>query len=398
MKSITTLRLLKTITVFFILSSLSVTTVSASLPIQMSPNEPGALIVKQTILPWMQKNKIPGVAVDIYLHGQPSAYFFGYASLATKMPIKSDTIFELGSITKLFTSLLLAEEINSGQANLNNKLSQYMPDLALLKNTVFNQVTLKNLATYTAGLPFELPPQIKNRGQFPNYFTSWQPLAPLGTKWTYSNVSIGLLGDALETMTHQNFNQLYRNKILAPLGMAPIGIIVPQRYIKNAAQGYTKTGQATQPTSMGLFPAAYAMKASAHDLLLFLGAALRVPGTPTQIANAMKLTQTSYFHVANFNQGLVWVIHPHPENNQQKLLEPPTDMNFGPFAAQPLNKNRQHFDANTLIDKTGATNGFRAYIALMPKQKSGVVILANRYVSNGEIQKVGREILFAMTQ
>jgi beta-lactamase class C len=93
---------------------------------------------------------------------------------------------------------------------------------------------------------------------------------------------------------------------------------------------------------------------------------------------------------------MAWEIHPLSSANNDSLLNPPKEMGLGPLPAKALDKNEQQFNGNTLIDKTGATNGFRSYIALIPNQKSGIVILTNRYVSNGEIVKIGRTILFRL--
>lgn len=360
--------------------------------------------IDNIIAPWMQANKIPGVAVEIYDHGHPSSYYFGYANLSVKKKLTGNTIFELGAITQVFTSLLVAEQVNAGHAKLSDSITQYMPDAVYVPNNPaaskaapFNQVTLENLATYTAGLPSELPSQIQNRGQYPDYFVKWQPDAAIGTQWAYSNLSIGLLGEALEGMAHQNFNQMYRDKLLKPMGMHPIGIAVPETYLRNYAKGYDRSGNPVKPMQTWAFPAADGMKASGHDMLLFLKAALQLPGTPAAIVKAMALTETSFVHLDDKNQGLAWSIYPNALSNQQALLTP-SAMNLGPIAAQQLSGTAQQFDANALIEKTGATNSFGAFIALIPGQKSGVVILVNRDVPTSEVQRMGREILFEISK
>lgn len=277
-------------------------------------------IVTKTVTAWMEKNQVPGVAVEVYGNGVPHSYYYGYSNRETKLPINQNTIFEVGSFTKLFTSLLIAEELNSGKIKLSDPIPKFAVDLALPNNPL-NNVTLQNLATHTSGLPFALPKNITQRSELRNFFSNWNPASPIGTQWGYSNINIGLLGYALENVTHRNINQLYRERILQPLGMEPIGIIVAKKYQLNYAQGYNKDGQPIPHTKVSLFPAAGAMKISAQDMLYFLKAAIRLPGTPEEISNAMRLTQTAFVSTANMEQGLGWVIYPFNTKYAANLLK-----------------------------------------------------------------------------
>lgn len=350
--------------------------------------------INKTITAWMKKNDIPGVAIEVYRNGVPNSYYFGYADRNKKTPVTEKTIFEVGSFTKLFTSILLAEEVNAGKMSLNDPISKYTPDLAV-SSDYLDDITLLNLATHTSGLPFSVANETKTRSQLPGYFSNWNPASPIGSQWAYSNINIGLLGYALEASTHENINELYRNKLLKPLGMMPIGIIVPQEFEKNYAQGYNEDGKAVSHSKSSLFPAAGAMKASGDDMLQFLKASLQLPGTPEKISDAVRLTQIAYAKTNTMSQGMAWLIYPITPKNQKDLLNPEMNRSMGPVDAKFIDKSEQRYDGNALIDKTGGTEGFRSYIAIIPNRQSGVVILANRYISNGEIIKVGREILFS---
>jgi beta-lactamase class C len=179
--------------------------------------------------------------------------------------------------------------------------------------------------------------------------------------------------------------------------MQEIGLRVPEALKKNYPQGFSSAGKAVpHEFASNLFPAAYGMKASGQDMIQFLKAALGLPGTPTKIKNSMRLTETPFYKIGGAEQGMAWEIHPLTSENKDDLLNPPKEMTLGPLPAKALDQNEQQFNGNALIDKTGATNGFRSYIALIPNQKSGIVILTNRYVSNREIVKTGRTILFKL--
>lgn len=351
--------------------------------------------IERLVIAWMKKNNIPGAAIEIYADGQPHSYYFGLADKDKKIPITHHTIFELGSFTKLFTNLLLAEEVAAGKMVLDDSIVDYVPDLAILSDYL-PKVSVFNLATHTSGLPFHMASEIRSRSQLPEFFSNWVPSSSIGTFWEYSNINTGLLGYVLEASTHETINQLYRTRLLHPLDMQLIGIEVPKDLTKNYAQGYTEEDQVKKHDNQWLFPAAGAMKASGEDMLRFLRAALQLPGVPVRISYAMRMTQTAYVKTDKMFQGLGWTIYPIRQDTIQELMHPELQSSFKSSKAKTLDKLQQKFDENVLIDKTGATEGFRSYIALIPARKSGVVILVNRYIPNGEIIKIGREILFGI--
>ncbi len=351
-------------------------------------------IVTHTIEPWMKTHEIPGVAVGVYQHGKPSAYYFGVESRQTHQPVNEKTIFEVGSLTKLLTCLLAAETADEGLWNLNDPIVKYLP---LLKdNKSFQSVTLKNLATYTAGLPFRLPEAVQTPRELSTYLEQWQPEKK--HVWEYSNISIGLLGDAIAARHQQDIESLYTQKIFKPLDMEPLGFSVPESLKTHYAQGYDADGKPVPHEAVKFFASAGDAKMSAGDAMKLLNASLGMPNVNPQIAKAMKITQTPYIQVENDHmQGLGWIIYPltYPlsRNTRDKLLSPDEEMNMGPIPATPIPTLQQKYNGSALMDKTGATYGFRSYIVVIPNLKTGVVIQVNRYVSNGEIIKIGREIL-----
>lgn len=347
--------------------------------------------IKQTVPAWMEENQIPGVAVQIYDHGKPESYYFGVANKEINSPITSDTIFEVGSVTKIMTSLLLVQQLQNKHLVLTDKLNQLLPDIT--KGNSLMEVTLENLATHTSGVPFRLPENVTIRSQLVKYFKNWKPTAPIGTQWGYSNLGFGLLGDALEVSTHKNLNQLYRNDLLLPLSMKPIGITVPQQWRKDYAQGYSKDDEPLPSSKLTLSAAGGAMKMTAVDTLKLLQVSLSLSNN-TDINQAMQLTQTPFVQVGKWQQGLGWEIHCDPLQHKKQLLHPPPDKILGPLPAQQLPAAKRIYDGTCLMDKTGATYSFRSYIVVISQTKTGVVILTNKYIPDGEIVTLGREILF----
>jgi beta-lactamase class C len=348
---------------------------------------------------WMKRNGIPGAAVEIYSNGKRTSYYLGYADKENKLPVNENTIFEIASITKIFTTVLFADELMAGAMKLDDPVSNYVPDIPASAKNRLNQITLENLATHTSGLPFNVPRAVNSRKKLANFFTRWKNMSPVGKTWLYSNVNMGLLGFSLEKVTQKSIYQLYDERILKPLGMNSSGAMIPEHLTKYYAQGYKMDGTPaprrnmkewlSPPNSDWIFPATGALKSSPHDMFVFLKATLRVPGTPQEIADAMKITQSTYVTTPRFSQGLAWIIHPDPIKNKTKLInmKPKAGPHPATFAG-----SAGVFNGNALMEKTGASGGFRAYIAVIPNQQTGVVLMVNRYITSAELIRMGREL------
>lgn len=337
-------------------------------------------IIDDIIAPYMQKNQIPGVAVELYLDGKAYSYFYGFANREKKIPVTSHTIFEIGSISKVITSLILAQEIDDAKMQLDDSVTKFI--LTLDEN--YEDITLKNLATHTSGLPF-LPPA--NTEDF-------QPV--VDDHWLYSNFGINTLAQSLEMATHKNFNRLFHQQIALPLKMKTIGLNLSPKSLKYYAQGYDQADKPVNSLTIQATPAG-GIKASANDMQLFLSAAIGLPGTPESILYPMRMTQTAYVELPDKMQGLGWEVNFITADNFQTLLNKPVMVSLKPIPIINFIE-KPKFDGDALIDKTGATAGFRAYIALIPNKKSGIIILANKTATDDAIVKTGRQILFRLAQ
>ncbi len=374
----------------FVISTLSLT---MSFTASASTSNADAEIVKQAVTTMMQQHNIPGVAIELYVDGKPETYFFGYANKAKKQLITDKTIFEVGSITKVMTSLLLAQQVDGAKMQLDDSITKALPQLP----TAFDDISFKNLATHTSGLPFTAPAFVKNKNQLEVYFKTWEPTASADEEWTYSDFGMGMLGDGLAALTHKNFNQLYRKNILAPLQMQLIGLTVPANLMQYYAQGYDKNDLPTKPIQSGLFPAAGGMKMSADDMQHFLKAAIGLPGTPDRIFYPMRMTQAAYVKLADKMQGLGWQIHSLESEEIAGLLAEETPTKFGPYSVIKMIE-KPKFDGDSLIDKTGTTDGFRTYVAVIPNKKTGIVVLMNKNIDDNSLVNTAREILFKINK
>lgn len=350
--------------------------------------------VNNTITALMWQHQVPGAAVAIVDHDKSYVYVFGVADKSNNTPVTNKTIFEVGSVTKLFTALTFI--IAHGQAALFDPFTkhQMVEDYQKLNNNPYlRQITFEKLLTHTSGLPFGLPENITTIAQIKNYLAQWQPTSAIGTQWQYGNVGIGLVGMALQNTKGAKsveINQLYKKYILKPLNMPSTGIEIDKKLQSYLAQGYTEAGDAAPHLPNGLFAAAADLKTNIQDVSRFLAVAVGSPAVPSDLRQAMQNAQTPRLAVDGSEQGLVWQIH---SLQDKALLNAPEKMNLQAISVKWLPKKQQLFDANKLIDKTGGTPGFRAYVAVIPSKRLGIVILLNKFISNGAIVNAGRKII-----
>lgn len=354
----------------------------------MTPQE---MYVTKKITAFMQQNNVPGTAVELYVEGKPYEYYFGYADDEKKTPVMNKTIFELGSVSKIMTSILLAQEVDWAKMGFTDGVNKYVKDLP--EN--FSNIRLQDLAAYTSGLPFTAPKNITDKDALKEYLGTHQSQIHPGRQWKYSNLGMALLGIALESSADSDFGDLYQRHILNPLKMVN-GVTIPAVYNKYYAQGHDKNGSPVPPVQAGMYTPAYGIKASAVDMQRFLSAAIGLPGTPPRVFYPMRMTQAVYVKMANEYQGLGWIIHKIGKSDIRNLLNTNDYHAQGPAAIQEVYE-RAMFGGEALIDKTGTTDGFKAYIAVIPSKQSGIVILANKNVSHEAIVRTARNILFKTT-
>ena len=348
-------------------------------------------IIGHSVNQFMIEHAVPGMAIEIYNEGKPQSYYFGVADDVKKLPITKQTIFELGSISKIMTSILLAQEFDAAKMQLKSSVKTYLP----LLSEEFDDITLQNLATHTSGLPFEVPADIKNQSEFEKYLAAWYPEYVAGEEWIYSNIGIGLLGDAIQKTAHKDIDELYHKQIFSILGMQSSGLTVPKGLQKYYAQGHDEKGQSVLPITQDLFYCAYGVKASSADMQKFLKAAIGLPGTPESILYPMRLTQAGHVKIADKMQGFGWQMQSVSTASEASVLLKNVPSILDPLPVIEI-YSKPVFKGDMLIEKTGRTDGFSSYIALIPNKKTGIVILMNKQVKDRDIVILAREMLFKL--
>ncbi len=347
--------------------------------------------VDKIIQPLMAKYKIPGMAVAVTINNTDYFFNYGIASNETGLPVTNQTLFEIGSITKTFTATLESYFVQSQQLRLSSTISEYFPELS---KSALDKVTLLNLPTHTSGLPLFVPENIKTQKQFINYLTNWKPRYKAGAQRIYSNIGFGLLGMVMDREMHDSYADLLSTNVLNPLGLHHTFIRVPYAQMSNYAESYTKKGKASRMSNKTLLPSAYALKSSSSDLIKYVQENMQEGTVPIKLEKAIQATHTGYYETANLTQDLGWEEYPYPVKLNALLKgNGPTQMSA---SASPINPPLSP-QADSYINKTGASNGFRSYVAFVPQRKIGVVILANKVYPGKPRITAGYKILSALS-
>lgn len=332
--------------------------------------------VDRAIRPIMAEYDVPGMAVAVTVGGKQRIFNYGVAAKAGNRPVTDATIFEIGSVSKTFTATLGAYAQARSALSFDDKATRHQPALA---GSVFDNITLLELGTYTAGgLPLQVPDDITDMPKMLDWLRQWRPAYAPATQRRYSNPSIGLFGDLAARALHQPFDAVMTRQILPGLGLTHTWLQVPRERMGDYAWGYGKDGKPVRVTP-GVFDAqAYGIKTTAADMIRFVE--LNMHGEAVRddaLRRALDTTRTGYFQVGKMTQGLGWERYAWPTRLEDLLAGNDARMVLDAQAVQPL-VPPQPAPRDVLVNKTGSTNGFGTYVAFVPARDIGVVMLANR--------------------
>jgi beta-lactamase class C len=228
-----------------------------------------------------------------------------------------------------------------------------------------------------------------------SYYQQWKPLFPAGSHRLYSNPSLGLFGYLAAHSLGQPFDEAMTNTLLPKLGLKHTYLKVPQDQMGLYAQGYNKDDKPVRVGPGALDAEAYGVKTSATDLIAYVEANMKPSRLEKPLQQAIALTHSGYYTVDNMTQGLGWELYRYPITLDQLLAGNSTPMAMEPHKVQWLNPPQPPTE-NLLINKTGSTGGFGAYVAFVPSKDIGIVVLANKNYPNAERIKIAHHVLSAL--
>jgi len=274
-----------------------------------------------------------------------------------------DTVFEIGSITKVFTALLLTEMVTRGEVALDDPVSKFLPGTVKMPDRNGKQITLLDLATYTSGLP-RIPDGIPASGDNPYaaytveqlyaFLSSYTLHYDPGTHYEYSNLGFGLLGHALALRAGNSYEDLLVSRVCEPLGLRDTCISLSNSMRERLAQGHASNLKPASNWDIPTLAGAGALRSTANDLVKFVKATcLSGANAPLRSAIDM-LLQTR-----------------RPTNL------PNTEVGLGCFI-RTGNKDE-------IIWKDGGTGGYASFAGFSTTLRSGAIVLSNSINSVNDI-------------
>ena len=347
-------------------------------------------ISEEVFRPVIEEYDIPGIAIGVTLDGERFFFTDGMADRKTARPVDRDTLFELGSNSKLFNVALAALAEQRGLLSLGAPVSSEVPDLS---GSAFDTVTLSDLAAHaTGGLPLQVPDDVTDTDSLMAYLRQWKPEGDRGSLRAYSNVSIGLLGLVGGDQFGTTYQDALMQELLPALGLDSTFIDVPTDRMAHYAFGYSRTDDSPIRVNPGMLDAeAYGIKSTVVDMTRFLDAHLGNIALEDEMTAALARTRLAEYETAHFAQAMVWEGYPWPVDASDLAAGNASEMALSP---QPMTKvQARQLDGSVFLNKTGSTNGFGSYLAIVPSRNIGVVVLANRNYPNAVRAEASVELI-----
>jgi serine-type D-Ala-D-Ala carboxypeptidase/endopeptidase len=307
-------------------------------------------------------HKNVGMVIGIVDERGNMIFSAGSMDNGTDQEPNGDTIFEIGSITKTFTTLLLQDMVERTDMAMDDPAAKYLPESVKVPAYNGKQITLLDLATQTSGLPFN-PNNLSNSDNlFADYsveklygFLSGYTLNHnSGTKFEYSNTGMGLLGHVISLKAGKNFETLVVERICRPLGMQSTCITLTPELKSRLAIGHDKTGKPVTNWDFQVMAGAGAIRSTASDLLKYVAANLGL--TKSNLTSLMQKT-----HVIR-----------HMDSSK------PGDPDLGNTAMPWFDNGVYNPPGAELLGHAGGTGGYSAFIGFDKKNRWGVVVFANQ--------------------
>ncbi|MGC1301478.1 MAG: serine hydrolase domain-containing protein [Caulobacteraceae bacterium] len=317
------------------------------------------------------QHRATGMVIGIIRPSGSSVVAYGPPDGKAVRKMRGDTIFDIASLSKIFTDMLLAEAVVRGEAALDDPLAAYLPPGVAAPKFGDRSITLTDLATHTSGLPLrpinlDALPDATNKyagytldqlyAGLPRYKLAWPP----GTQFGYSNVGVALLGQALALRQKTTYAHLLRDRITAPLGLRDTRQGVDAASMDRLARGHDIDLKPIGPTDNGALNPAGGLKSTADDLLRFLG--IFLDSSQGELPRAARLMLT---------------------------IDRPGDDKDTRMA---LGWRRSVIGRETFYWSNGSGDGSRTFMGFNPARGVAVVALANAASAEG-LDDIGRHVL-----
>jgi D-alanyl-D-alanine-carboxypeptidase/D-alanyl-D-alanine-endopeptidase len=301
-----------------------------------------------------------GIVLGVIDKGKRRIVAYGDPGAGAK-PLGPDTVFEIGSVTKVFTGILLADMQARGEVIMTVPAQTYAPAGLTFPNRNGKEITLELLASQRSGLP-RLPTNMKPAdmanpyadytvAQLHEFVSTYDLPRDPGASYEYSNLGLGLLGHVLATRAGKTYEQLVAERITSPLGLSMTGISLTPKMKENLARGHDPSGNPAANWDLPTLAGAGALRSTASDMLTFLDANMGAP--KNAVERAIRDSHRVRASEGDQSIGLAWGV--------------------------------VKVNGRTVITHDGGTGGYGAFIAFDPDREIGVVLLNNTQLPEADI-------------
>ena len=270
-------------------------------------------------------------------------------------PLDGNSVFEIGSISKVFTSTVLAELVQEGRVKLEDPVQKYLPSTVKIPVRNGKAITLGTLSEQNSGLP-RMPSNFHPKdptnpyadytvAQMYEFLSGYQLPRDPGEKFEYSNLGVGLLGHALSLREGKSYEDMERERVWMPLGMTNTAITFTPWMKQHLALGHDERGGVAANWDLPTLAGAGAIRSTTIDMLKFVDANLHPERGPLEKA-------MDFAHQARGSAG-------------------------APTTAIGLNWIIQHVGPDSIVWHNGGTGGYRTFAGFDPARKMGIVIMTN---------------------
>ncbi len=319
----------------------------------------------------IRRHGVPGASVAV-LKGRRvvAATAAGVTNIDTRVPVTTDAVFQIGSITKVFTATLIMQLVDDGLLSLDIPVIEYLPEFRVADRATRRTVTARHLLSHTSGIDGDFFPD-SGRGddsiaRLLQMSTLLPSLFPLGTKMSYCNIGFAVLGRLIEVLRRQTYDQAMRARIFEPLGMHHAMTLPEDSLRYRCAIGHVPDPKhpkrlMTAPLthlSLGQKSAGSTPAMSASDLLKFVAAHLdrgRIGG-PKRSERLLSATSVAAM-----------------QRSQVRLQK------FAPYGITGwgLGWSLLNRDGHKAIGHDGGTIGQYAFLRVSPQHRVAVALLTN---------------------
>jgi serine-type D-Ala-D-Ala carboxypeptidase/endopeptidase len=290
------------------------------------------------------EHKSDGIVVGVITRKAREIISYGHFDRDDPRVPNGDTLFEIGSISKVFTSLLLSEMVLDGEVKLSDPISKYLPPSVHSPSRNGKQITLLDLATHHSGLPREATKSGWDyTSRMYEFLDQYQLTRDPGEKYEYSNFGVGLLGAILAQRAGTNYETLLRTRITAPLGMTRTAVELTPEMEADFTPGHHGVLYKAPAWSIPALTPAGGIRSTANDLLIFLAANMGIIHSPLRPAMKKMLSV-------------------------RRTAGPGSQIALGWHVAT---------DRGGVICHNGQTDGYHSFMGYDPHRNIGVVVLSN---------------------